>query len=62
MSELLDGMAVVGKVLGVWTLGSLVAVVPLVIWFRMQAVANEAIFRQGRRQAWLAQARTADIG
>lgn len=62
MSELLTGMAVVGKVLGIWTLGSLVAVVPLVIWFRMQAVANEVRFRQGRRQAWLAQARPADIG
>jgi hypothetical protein len=45
MGELLSGMAVVGKVLGIWTVGSLVSVIPLVIWFRMQAVANEEIGR-----------------
>jgi hypothetical protein len=55
-------LAVVGKVLGIWTMGSLVAVVPLVLWFRAQAIANEVRFRQGRRQAWLAEARPADIG
>lgn len=62
MSEVLTWMAVVGKVLGIWTAGSLVAVVPLVLWFRAQAAANEVRFRQVRRQAWLAQARPADIG
>jgi hypothetical protein len=62
MSELLTGLAVVGKVLAIWTMGSLVAVVPLVLWFRAQAIANEVRFRQGRRQAWLAEARPADIG
>jgi len=62
MSELLTGLAVVGKVLGIWTIGSLLAVVPLVLWFRMQAIANEVRFRQVRRRAWLAEAHAADIG
>ena len=62
MSELFTWMAVVGKVLGIWTLGSLAVVVPVVLWFRAQAIANEVRFRQVRRQAWLAQARPIDIG
>ena len=62
MSELLTGLALVGRILGIWTVGSLVALVPLVLWFRAQAIANEVRFRQGRRQAWLAEAHPADIG
>jgi hypothetical protein len=62
VSEVFSSLGVVGEVLAIWSLISLVAVVPLLSWFRLQAVANELRFRHGRRQAWLAESRPADLG
>lgn len=62
MSEVLTGLGTVAVVLGVWTLGALVALMPVVTWFRMQALANEVRSRQVRRQAWLSASRSADQG
>ena len=57
MSGLLSSVHLVATVLGAWTLVSLVALVPVVGWFRLQAVANEARARADRRQDWREAAR-----
>lgn len=52
MSELLSTVRIIATVLGVWALVSIVAVVPVVGFLRLQAVANEARARAARRQDW----------
>jgi hypothetical protein len=59
MSELLSALQLAGMVLGVWTVMSLAAAVPLLGCFRRQALANELVSREARRSDWLAAARPA---
>ncbi len=56
MSVLLPALRWIGTFLGLWSLVSVVAVVPITALFRLQAASNARRTRDGRRRAWRAAA------
>ncbi len=59
MSVLVSGLEWAGAFLGVWVVASIVATIPLVLWFRAQALSNDLRSRAERRRAFGAAAHAA---